>query len=73
MKRRFYIELDEEYIPIFKVCGITAPFSDFKEQILCKDCERKAITNMPGAFWCKEHSTVVFKHNYCDRAKRKEE
>jgi hypothetical protein len=33
MKRRFYIELDEEYIPIFKACGITAPFSEFKEAI----------------------------------------
>ena len=33
MKRRFYIELDEAYIPIFKVCGITAPFSEFKEVI----------------------------------------
>ena len=73
MKRIFYIELDEDYVPIFKVCGITAPFSEFKEQITCKDCKYWQDNNggypNPNCKWNAEETPDA--DDYCSGAESK--
>lgn len=66
MKRKYILELDDKYLPVYKACEVLdIRFSELTELVCCKDCIKKDI--------CADYMFSQQEEGYCAWAARNEE